>query len=300
MSSQPRKIPGALPSPTYTNTKRQVATPPAFTPTSSIQKKSVKTVVVPAVYHPTAPNRHSTPTTVAVSSLVQRKIFLNDKSKKFGSNDARPEWRAGLKKKILDDLETKLGGKVTAGRGALEAAGYDRAHKISFSAIQRWVLHYLNETASDTTKFKSETASFQNKTDLLYRGKNTPEYKHMLRQRERLEYAIQNGDDVSTLKSAQSFLSLLNSATANVDLGLISVNRAQGDSLELNFATNSAGKLSMTPNSKKNAARPSDEVGEISYTPRKTSIISSLAPRGKVGKSEASPFTRKQLFPAKK
>jgi hypothetical protein len=208
-------------------------------------------------------------------ATVQRKIS-HDGTTYLGDAN-RPGWRALLKRHVIDDYNTRTG-KSLAYNVDLTDEDLDRCHRVSFSDIEGLILNYLNGNVNDsdfirltdTVKAGTDYTAFGKARMFLMAGKSSASAPSQL------------------LSSANSLLSMLNSATFNVALGNARTNRGIQEKLDLHF-TYTGSAYSLTPNSR---AIATDWVGHTSgvpLTPTGTNIRSSFAPGGTVPLGNLTP-----------
>src|SRR6202046_12063 len=206
---------------------------------------------------------------------VQRKIS-HDGTTYLGDAN-RPGWRALLKKYVIDDYNARTGKALTYDVD-LTDEDLDRCHRVSFSDIEGLILDYLNGSVNDTdftrltdtVKAGTDYAAFGKARRFLMTGKASASAPSQL------------------LSSANSLLSMLNSATFNVALGNARTNRGIQEKLDLHF-TYTGSAYSLTPNSR---AIVTDWVGHTSgvpLTPTGTNIRSSFASGGTVPLGNLTP-----------
>ncbi len=221
------------------------------------------------------------------TSIVQLKIHFN-KITGFFSDGSRPGWRKFLKDYVVDEYSKATGKKYTTKGLDLNKLKLDRCHRVSFSDIQGWVVNWLKGTLTD--------AKFTERTDTLY--KNHWNDEAMMTKARSAMFAAKTNHD--KLRHARNLLSLLNSATGNVNLGNASINRSIQEMLDPNFVQNSDGTVSASPKSKNmmNTLSPGATSG-LALTPNETNVRSSHV-GGAVSLVSMTPGTRKavskQLF----
>ncbi len=210
---------------------------------------------------------------------IQRKI-LYSKTKGFYSNNKRPSWNKFLKEFVVEEYNTRFKTKYTTKNINLSKLHQDRCHRISFKNIQAWLVKYLNG--------KMSQSKFENLTNTLYR-KNSDDKAAMENKRSRLFNAKTNK---VKLENARSLLSLLNSATGNVSLGLDIMNRSIQEKMDMNFEQ-SGSKMAATPRSKKIMRGISKkEASGMPYTPTRKHVKSSHV-GGTIPISGLTPDTKK-------
>ncbi|WP_298518730.1 hypothetical protein [uncultured Kordia sp.] len=215
--------------------------------------------------------------------LIQRKIRYNNKTKVFYKNSKRPAWRKYLKDYVVDSYNTRHGTTYTSTNIKLKALSLDRCHKISFSNIQDWIIDYLNG--------KMTKVVFRNNTNQLYNGSSVVDKPLMEAQRDLMFKGV---TDKQRLDAARTLLSLLNSATGNVELGDASLNRSIGKQLDVNFKAKGS-KQSLTPTSRRMLNRLAKKnTSGIALTPGKSSVKSSHVGTS-VSISNTTPKTKKLI-----
>lgn len=155
---------------------------------------------------------------------VQLKIGHDGTS--FTTDGKRPGWRSFLKKSTADEL------KVSASSNFAKL-GYDRAHRIPFSAIEHLLCDFCNGDATER--------EFTELTDAMYDG-GDEEYENMNSARDTLIESIKAGATPSNIRLEANFLlGLLNSATKNVSPGDASENRGIQDRADYGYVASPGG-----------------------------------------------------------
>ncbi|TNE55374.1 MAG: hypothetical protein EP338_03670 [Bacteroidetes bacterium] len=195
---------------------------------------------------------------------IQRKIHY--KSGVFSGDSSRPGWRKFLKRFVVDEYNKEHPSATISYSTNLTSLNADRCHRVSFNAIQNWVLNYLNGSMNKT--------KFTQRTDTLY-DSDSPDLGEMKAERGRLFKAKTNSDK---LAKARNLLSLLNSATANVRIGSDVVNRSIQEQLDMHFVKKKSGKFSASPRSRRMMTNLSASEGNgMPMTPGQSRVKSSNA-----------------------
>jgi hypothetical protein len=222
----------------------------------------------------------------APAQPVQRLIAVDDDDE-FTKTSKRPSWSQQLKRSVLKQYNENpwRQGKKLSPQDNLGNLGLDRAHRVSYSSIQRVLLGHLQGT-DDRDKFKELT-------DRLYTDvEGSTEHKTFLQRRQELFHAIDQGKSKKAVATrANTLLRRLNSATQNVRIGSATRNRRIQEDLDPNFVQKPGG-MSATPITRRVLSQGSPS----------TSGYLSLDPTGRVessGMSEAGLAVRVADFTPK-